>query len=109
MCTICTPLCRVHMPINCVHTHIDLIGNLTQGTHLIRISLGLNALNDSNSVLSRCMCVGRREGGGGGGGGEGFRNLSTAECVVETFTLRSYKGQVRKAYSYKYYNDILFV
>ena len=30
---ICTPLCRVHMPMNCVHTHIDLIRNLTQGTH----------------------------------------------------------------------------
>ena len=27
------PLCRVHMPINCVHTHLDLIRNLTQGTH----------------------------------------------------------------------------
>ena len=61
---ICTPLCRVHMPINCVHTHIDLIGNLTQGTHFYGNSLGLNALNDSNSVLSRCMCVGGREGGG---------------------------------------------
>ena len=30
---ICTPLCRVHMLINCVHTHVDLIRNLTQGTH----------------------------------------------------------------------------
>ena len=29
---ICTPLCRVHKPINCVHTHLDLIRNLTQGT-----------------------------------------------------------------------------
>ena len=27
------PLCCVHMPINCVHTHQDLIGNFTQGTH----------------------------------------------------------------------------
>ena len=27
------PLCRVHMPVNCVHTHLDLIRNLTQGTH----------------------------------------------------------------------------
>ena len=27
------PLCPVHMPINCVHTHLDLIRNLTQGTH----------------------------------------------------------------------------
>ena len=26
---ICTPLRRVHMPINCVHTHLDLIRNLT--------------------------------------------------------------------------------
>ena len=30
---ICTPSCRVHMPINCVHTHLDLIRNLIQGTH----------------------------------------------------------------------------
>ena len=33
---ICTPLCRVHMPINCVQTHLDFIGNLTQGTHLYK-------------------------------------------------------------------------
>ena len=33
MCTICNSLCRVHMPINCVHTHLDLIRNLTQFTH----------------------------------------------------------------------------
>ena len=33
---ICTPLCRVHMAINCVHTHIDLIRNLTQGTHFYK-------------------------------------------------------------------------
>ena len=33
---ICTPLCRVHMPINCVHTHLDLIRNLTQGTHFYK-------------------------------------------------------------------------
>ena len=38
-------------------------------------------------------------GGGGGGGGGGLPDISTAECVVETFTLHSYKGQVRKAYS----------
>ena len=29
----CNPLCRVHMPINCVHAHLDLIKNLIQGTH----------------------------------------------------------------------------
>ena len=50
------------MPINCVHTHLDLIRNLTHGTHFIRHSLCLNVLNDSNSVLSRCLCVGG-EGG----------------------------------------------
>ena len=57
----------------------------------------LNVLNDSNSVLSRCMCVGEMGGGGGGGGGGGFLDISTAEDVVETFTLHSFKGQVRKA------------
>ena len=36
----------------------------------------------------------------GGGGGGGFFDISTAECVVETFTLHSFKDQVRKeAYS----------
>ena len=60
---ICTPLCRVHMPINCVHTHLDLIRNLTQGTRFYKKkSLCLNVLNDSNYVLSRCMCVGGRGG-----------------------------------------------
>ena len=33
---ICTPLCRVHMPIDCVHTHLDLIRNLTQSTHFYK-------------------------------------------------------------------------
>ena len=31
-----TPGCKFappHMPINCVHTHLDSIRNLTQGTH----------------------------------------------------------------------------
>ena len=60
----------------------------------MRNSLSLNFLNDSIFVLSRCMCV--RERGGGGGG---VLVISTAECVVETFTIHSYKGQVRKAYS----------
>ena len=60
----------------------------------MRNSLSLNVLNDSNSVLSRCMCV------RGSGGGGGFFDISTAECVVETFTLHSFKDQVRKeAYS----------
>ena len=35
----------------------------------------MNVLNDSNSVLSRCMCV-------GGGGGEDFLDILTVECVV---------------------------
>ena len=58
----------------------------------MRNSLCLNVLNDSISVLSRCLCV-RGRGGGG------FLVISTTECVVETFTIHSYKGQVRKAYS----------
>ena len=57
----------------------------------MRNSLSLNVLNDSIFVLSRCMCV--RERGGG------VLVISTAECVVETFTIHSSKGQVRKAYS----------
>ena len=59
----------------------------------MRNSLCLNVLNDSNSELSRCMCVGGMRGGGG------LLDISTAECVVETFTLHSYKGKVGKAYS----------
>ena len=59
----------------------------------MRNSLSLNVLNDSIFVLSRCMCVRER------GGGAGVLVISTAECVVETFTIHSYKGQVRKAYS----------
>ena len=63
---ICTPLCRVHMPINWVHTHLvlDLIRNLIQDTHFRRNSLCLNVLNEV-SVLSRCMCVRGKKGGGG--------------------------------------------
>ena len=90
---ICTPLCRVHMPINCIHTHQDLIRNLTQGTHFYEklAVFGYSKLLYSIFVLARCMCV--RERGGG------VLVISTAECVVETFTINSYKGQVRKAYS----------
>ena len=62
---ICTPLCRVHMPINCVHTYLDFIRNLTQGTHFYEKFAELNVLNDSISVLSRCMCVRGMERGGG--------------------------------------------
>ena len=57
----------------------------------MRNSLSLNVLNDSIFVLSRCMCV--RERGGGP------RYFDGGVCVVETFTIHSYKGQVRKAYS----------
>ena len=60
----CTPLYRVHMPINCVHTQLDLIENLTQGTHFLKEKC-LNVLNDSNSVLSRCVFGGGTVGGGG--------------------------------------------
>ena len=67
----------------------------------MRNSLYSNVINDSISVLSRCMCV-RGRGGGG------FLVISTAECVVDTFTIHSYKGHVRKAYSL-HDNDILFV
>ena len=56
------------MPMNCVHTHLDLISNLTKGTHFYENSLCLNVLNNSISVLSRCMCLRGRGGGGGGGG-----------------------------------------
>ena len=54
----------------------------------MRNSLCLNVLKDSNSVLSRVV-----------GQGVGGFDISTAECVAETFTLHLYKGQVRKAYS----------
>ena len=53
---------------------------------LRRNSLSLNVLNDSNFNLSRCMCVrgiGR------------FLDISTAGCVVETFTLHSHGGMTR--------------
>ena len=43
-------------------------------------SLCLNVLNDSYFVFSRCMCVGEGRGGG-------VLDISTVECVVETFTL----------------------
>ena len=33
---ICTPLCRVNMSINCVHSHLDLIRNITQGTNFYK-------------------------------------------------------------------------
>ena len=48
----------------------------------MRNSLCLNVLN--GSILSRCMCV---------NGKGGFLIISTAECVVETFTLYSYKSE----------------
>ena len=59
----------MHMPINCVHTLLDLIKNLIQVTHFRKNSLCLNVLIDSNCKLSRCMCVRGKWGGGGGGGG----------------------------------------
>ena len=53
------------------------------------------------NVLSRCMCV------NGKGGEGGFDDILTTECVVETFTLHSYKSQVQKAYS-EHDNDTPF-
>ena len=91
---ICTPLCRVHMPMNCVHTHLDLIRNLTQGTHFYEKFAVFECYNwQLLCIISVYVCQGK------GGGGGGFLDISTAECVVETFTLHSYKGQIRKAYS----------
>ena len=85
------------MLINCVHTHLDFIGNLTQGTHFYKKFAVLNVQNDSISVfISVYVCRGKRRGGGGGGG---FLDISTADSVYETFTHHSFKGQVRKAYS----------
>ena len=89
--------------MNCIHTHLDLIRNLTQRTHFYENSLCLDVLSDSYSVLSRCMCV---RGRGGGGLPRHFDGGVC--CVAETFTLYSYKGEVRKAYS-KHDNYILFV
>ena len=53
---ICTDLCRVHMPIKCVHTHQDLIRNLIQVTHFRKNSLCLNVLDDSNCIISVYVC-----------------------------------------------------
>ena len=54
------PLCRVHMPINCVH---------------LGYYLGVCVLGERG----------------------GFLDISTAECVVETFILHAFKGRIRKA------------
>ena len=58
----------------------------------------LNVLNDSNSVSSRCTCVGGRWGG--------FLDIWTTECVVEPFTLHSYKGQVTMSPRYCYAHEV---
>ena len=53
----------------------------------MRNTLCLNVLNDSNAVIiSVYVCRGKE----GLGGEWGFLDISTAECVVETFTLHSY-------------------
>ena len=90
------PLCRVHMPMNYVHTHQDLIRNLTQGTHFMRYSLCFNVLN---SVLYRYMCVRGR--------GRGFLEISTAECVVETFL--HFFHLKAKSEKHIHNNDVLFL
>ena len=64
----------------------------------MRNSLSLDVLNDSNSYYLGVCVIGEVCVCGGGGGG-GFLDILTAECVAETFTLHSYKGKVRKAYS----------
>ena len=79
----------------CPYMHIDLIRNLTQDkecTHFEEKFAVLKCSNDISFVFSSCMCV-------RGSGGGGFLDISMAECVVKTFTLHSYKSQVRKAYS----------
>ena len=62
--------------------------------------LCLNVLNDSNSVLSRCMCVGE-------GGGRGFLDISTAECVVETFTLHKSEKHIHNIKTIFYLHDCI--
>ena len=56
----------------------------------MRNSLCLNVLIDNNCIISVYVCQGK---------GGGSLDISTTECVVEAFSLDSYKGQVRKAYS----------
>ena len=56
----------------------------------------LSVLTPAVTLYYLGVCVTGERGGGGGGG---FLDISTAECVYETFTLHSHKGQVRKAYS----------
>ena len=56
----------------------------------MRNSMCLNVLNDSNSVLSRCMCVRGR------GRGEGLLDITTAECVVETLHSIHLKAKYEK-------------
>ena len=50
---ICTPLRRVHMPINCVHTYIDLIQIYCKSMQFFKEKFGKYVLSDGNSLLSR--------------------------------------------------------
>ena len=67
----------------------------------MRNSLCFNVLNDSNSVLSRCMCVRGRERGGG------FLDISTAECVVETLLKAKSEKHIHNMTSIFYFYDCI--
>ena len=71
----------------CVHTHLDLIRKLSQGTHFYK-KFAVFEFKMTVTVYEYYLgvCV----------SGEGG---TTVECVFETFTLHAYKGQVQKAYS----------
>ena len=71
--------------------------NLHPGSNVHIIRRNLKCLN-VQCIISVYAC----------GEGGCFLDFSTAECVVETFTLHPYKSQIRKAYSL-HENDILFV
>ena len=101
------PLFRVHMSINCVHTHLyvtllfeyilPLRGLfMTSCRDMIITSLRLDHIAQSGviSPINTNPLFGAVESVRGS-----FLVISTAECVVENFTIHSYKGQVRKAYS----------
>ena len=54
----------------------------------MRNSLCLNVLNDSISVLSRCMCVRGSGGGGGGGASSLYRRLSAWLKLLQSIHIK---------------------